>query len=189
MRSSFSEADFFQDNEAAADNTVVLSRQMRQYWGKDALKNRFVFNSPYPKPPGRRAASFRRAAKLDESIPKPDPKRTAALEDDIDCKKEARQKRNAADPPDDEVIARATPKAFDTLKAEAAEQSPVRKDHQARMRFSPGLGSRNVFEIFIKTRLGLWYNLYVSVCYHGGLKNLVRRANIKIGSVSSRTGR
>ncbi|MCR5689826.1 MAG: hypothetical protein K6G71_06210, partial [Clostridiales bacterium] len=48
-RSSFSEADFFQDNEAAADNTVVLSRQMRQYWGKDALKNRFVFNSPYPK--------------------------------------------------------------------------------------------------------------------------------------------
>ena len=21
---------------------------MRQYWGKDALKNRFVFNSPYP---------------------------------------------------------------------------------------------------------------------------------------------
>ncbi|MCR5781783.1 MAG: hypothetical protein K6G90_03495, partial [Clostridia bacterium] len=46
--SSFSEADFFQDNEAAADNTVVLSRQMRQYWGKDALKNRFVFNSPYP---------------------------------------------------------------------------------------------------------------------------------------------
>ncbi|MBQ9879819.1 MAG: hypothetical protein IJM45_05225, partial [Clostridia bacterium] len=45
---SFSEADFFQDNEAAADNTVVLSRQMRQYWGKDALKNRFVFNSPYP---------------------------------------------------------------------------------------------------------------------------------------------
>ena len=22
---------------------------MRQYWGKDALKNRFVFNSPYPK--------------------------------------------------------------------------------------------------------------------------------------------
>ncbi|MBQ7604125.1 MAG: hypothetical protein IJU75_04155, partial [Clostridia bacterium] len=27
----------------------VLSRLMRQYWGKYALKNRFVFNSPYPK--------------------------------------------------------------------------------------------------------------------------------------------
>ncbi|MBQ9880716.1 MAG: hypothetical protein IJM45_09825, partial [Clostridia bacterium] len=53
--SSFSEADFYQDNEAAADNTVVLSRQMRQYWGKDALKNRFVFNSPYPMPADRLA--------------------------------------------------------------------------------------------------------------------------------------
>ncbi|MBQ6019202.1 MAG: hypothetical protein IJL26_03385, partial [Clostridia bacterium] len=40
VRSSFSAADFFQDNEAAADNTAVLSRQMRQDWRKSALKNR-----------------------------------------------------------------------------------------------------------------------------------------------------
>ncbi|MBR0537065.1 MAG: hypothetical protein IJK40_02860, partial [Clostridia bacterium] len=45
---SFSAADFFQDNEAAADNTGVLSRQMRQYWEKSALKNRFGFDSPCP---------------------------------------------------------------------------------------------------------------------------------------------
>ena len=44
----FSEADFFQDNEAAADNTGVLSRQMRQYWEKSALKKRFGFNSQNP---------------------------------------------------------------------------------------------------------------------------------------------
>lgn len=58
-----------------------------------------------------------RAAKLDESIPKPDPKRATALEDEIDRKKEARKTRRAADLPDDEVIAKATPKAFDLPEA------------------------------------------------------------------------
>lgn len=60
-----------------------------------------------------------RAAKLDESIPKPDPKRTADLEEEIDRQKEAREKRRAADLPDDEVIAEAMPKAFDTPKVDA----------------------------------------------------------------------
>ncbi len=58
-----------------------------------------------------------RAAKLDESIPKPDPKQTADLEDEIKRKQEAREKRRAADLPDDEVIVRATPKPFDTPEA------------------------------------------------------------------------
>lgn len=58
-----------------------------------------------------------RAAKLDESIPKPDPKRTADLEDAIERQKEAREKRRAADLPDDEVITKAMPKPFDTPEA------------------------------------------------------------------------
>ncbi|MBQ6164111.1 MAG: hypothetical protein IJK23_06515 [Clostridia bacterium] len=48
VQSSFSEADFFQDNEAAADNTSVLSRLLRQDWRKYALKNRFGADSPCP---------------------------------------------------------------------------------------------------------------------------------------------
>ena len=58
-----------------------------------------------------------RAAKLDESIPKPDPKRTADLEDAIERQKKARDKRRAADLPDDEVIAKAMPRAFELPEA------------------------------------------------------------------------
>lgn len=58
-----------------------------------------------------------RAAKLDESIPKPDPKRTADLEDAIERQKEARDKRRAVDLPDDEVIAKAMPRAFELPEA------------------------------------------------------------------------
>ena len=58
-----------------------------------------------------------RAAKLDESIPKPDPKRTAALEDEIDQRINASKRRKEADLPDDEVIKQAMPKLFDTPEA------------------------------------------------------------------------
>ena len=58
-----------------------------------------------------------RAAKLDESIPKPDPKRTADLEDAIERQTEARKARRAADLPDVEVITKAMPKPFNTSEA------------------------------------------------------------------------
>lgn len=60
-----------------------------------------------------------RAAKLDESIPKPDPKRTADLEDAIERQKEARKRRQDADLPNDEVIKQATPKPFEITDSDA----------------------------------------------------------------------
>lgn len=61
-----------------------------------------------------------RAAKLDESVPKPDPKRAAAFEDEIDRRTDARKRRHDADLPNDEVIARATPKPFDLPEPDAS---------------------------------------------------------------------
>ena len=62
-----------------------------------------------------------RAAKIDESIPKPDPKRAADLEAEIERQKDARKTRRESDLPDDEVIAKATPKAFDLPEADASD--------------------------------------------------------------------
>lgn len=62
-----------------------------------------------------------RAAKIDESIPKPDPKRTAALEDEIEQRTDASKCRKEADLPDDEVIKQATPKQFDLPKPDATD--------------------------------------------------------------------
>lgn len=62
-----------------------------------------------------------RAAKLDESIPKPDPKRAAALEDEIDRRTDAHKRRHDTDLPNDEVIARATPKPFDLPESDASD--------------------------------------------------------------------
>lgn len=62
-----------------------------------------------------------RAAKLDESIPKPDPKRTAALEDEIEQRSEARKRRKDADLSDDEVVKQVTPKPFEITEPDAAE--------------------------------------------------------------------
>ena len=62
-----------------------------------------------------------RAAKLDESVPKPDPKRAAALEDEIDKRTDASKRRKEADLPDDEVVKQATPKPFEITELDAAE--------------------------------------------------------------------
>ena len=62
-----------------------------------------------------------RAAKLDESIPKPDPKRAAALEDEIDRRTDARKRRQDADLPNDEVVKQATPKPIDLPKPDATD--------------------------------------------------------------------
>ena len=62
-----------------------------------------------------------RAAKLDESVPKPDPKRAAAFEDEIDKRTDARKRRQDADLPDDEVVKQATPKPFDLPEPDASD--------------------------------------------------------------------
>lgn len=62
-----------------------------------------------------------RAAKLDESVPKPDPKRAAALEDEIEQRTEARKRRKDADLSDDEVVKQVTPKPFEITEPDAAE--------------------------------------------------------------------
>lgn len=62
-----------------------------------------------------------RAAKLDESIPKPDPKHAAALEDEIDRRTDAHKRRKEADLPDDEVVKQATPKPFDLPEPDASD--------------------------------------------------------------------
>ena len=62
-----------------------------------------------------------RAAKLDESIPKPDPKRATELEDEIEQRTDARKRRKEADLPDDEVVKQATPKPFEITEPDAAD--------------------------------------------------------------------
>lgn len=62
-----------------------------------------------------------RVAKLDESVPKPDPKRAAALEDEIEQRTDASKRRKEADLPDDEVVKQATPKPFEITEPDAAE--------------------------------------------------------------------
>lgn len=104
-----------------------------------------------------------RAAKLDESIPKPDPKRTAALEDEIEQRTDARKRRKEADLPNDEVIARATPKPFDLPEPDAAEAIQPRtafgkwwqkaRDavERAKERFNGWLGWFTSGQLFSKT--------------------------------------
>ena len=62
-----------------------------------------------------------RAAKLDESVPKPDPKHAAALEGEIDRRTEARKRRKDADLPNDEVVKQVTPKPFDLPEPDASD--------------------------------------------------------------------
>lgn len=62
-----------------------------------------------------------RAAKLDESIPKPDPQSTAALEDEIDRRTDARKRRHDADLPNDKVIKQARPKPFEIQEPDASD--------------------------------------------------------------------
>lgn len=62
-----------------------------------------------------------RAAKLDESIPKPDPKRAADLEDEIEQRTDTSKRRQDSDLPNDEVIAKATPKPFDLPEPDASD--------------------------------------------------------------------
>jgi len=62
-----------------------------------------------------------RAAKLDESIPKPDPKRAADLEDEIEQRTDARKLRQDADLPNDEVVKQATPEPFELAKPDATD--------------------------------------------------------------------
>lgn len=62
-----------------------------------------------------------RAAKLDESVPKPDPKRATALEDEIEQRKEAHKRRQDADLPNDEVVKQATPKPFEITEPDATD--------------------------------------------------------------------
>lgn len=62
-----------------------------------------------------------RAAKLDESIPKPDPQSTAALEDEIDRRTDARKRRHDADLPNDKVIKQATPEPFEIQEPDASD--------------------------------------------------------------------
>lgn len=62
-----------------------------------------------------------RAAKLDESIPKPDPKRATALEDEIEQRADARKRRQDAELSDDEVVKQATPKPFEITEPDATD--------------------------------------------------------------------
>ena len=44
---------------------------------------------------------------------------------------------------------------------------------------------RKAHEKFVATEPDYWYNLYVLVCHHEGVRNAERRDDIKIGSVCS----